>query len=163
MSMCLQVFLNQYNLHTYSYWHIPAHSDMPAHSYRYCMSLCCRYFFQIPTDMASTFWHTYTYLPTGSLMPQDGITAQTRPQGLIPSRHLCISKSTFRCRFAWTLMIFVSEIIFSPQKRFFDDFAPAGPSLWVWTHQVGSLSDPQNSLSREPHFLSVVCGFRQGL
>ncbi len=32
------------------------------------MSVCCRYFFQIPTDMAPTFSHTYRYLLTGSLM-----------------------------------------------------------------------------------------------
>ncbi len=79
ISMYLQVFLNQYNIHTYSNWHIPAHSDIPAHSYRYCMSLCCRYFFQIPTDMPPTFWHTHTYLPTGFLMsdcPSDCLTSQ---------------------------------------------------------------------------------------
>jgi len=32
------------------------------------MSVCCRYFFHIPTDMAPIFSHTYRYLLTGSLM-----------------------------------------------------------------------------------------------
>ncbi len=68
ISMYLQVFFYQYNLHTYTYWLIPTYSDIPTYRYRYCMSVCCRYFFQIPTDMAPTFSHTYTYLLTGSLM-----------------------------------------------------------------------------------------------
>jgi hypothetical protein len=36
------------------------------------MSLCCSYFFQIPTDMPPTFWHTYTYLPRELLMLSRG-------------------------------------------------------------------------------------------
>ena len=67
----VQVFLQQYDIHTHTYWHIPAHSAylhiVTDTEYQW-KSLSCRYFFQIPTDMAPTFWHTYTYLPTGSLM-----------------------------------------------------------------------------------------------
>jgi hypothetical protein len=44
------------------------------------MSVCCRYFFQIPTDMAPTFSHTYRYLLTGLLMG----SARLRPHPEAP-------------------------------------------------------------------------------
>ncbi len=55
--------------HTDIYLHCEAtHSDIPAYSLQILHVTMCRYYFEIPTDMAPTFWHTYTYLPTGSLM-----------------------------------------------------------------------------------------------
>ncbi len=48
--------------------HVPRHSDIRTHTYRYCMSLWCNYLNDIPTDLAPNFWHSCTYPHTGSLM-----------------------------------------------------------------------------------------------
>ncbi len=69
--MYVQVFLDQYNKHICSSWHIPAHSDMPTHSYTYGMSPCCRLFYRIPTDMTPTL--TYLHILTDRFPVAGGI------------------------------------------------------------------------------------------
>jgi hypothetical protein len=54
------------------------------------MSVCCRYFFQIPTDMASTFSHTYRYLLTGSLMMHAGQSINCAPSPQQQARLCCL-------------------------------------------------------------------------
>ncbi len=73
VSMCryIHVFPDLHLAHTCTYMHIPWHSDIPTHTYRYCMSLWCNYLndiVDIPTDLAPHFWHSCTYPQTGSLM-----------------------------------------------------------------------------------------------
>jgi hypothetical protein len=55
--------LNQYDLHTHAYWHIPAHSDIPTGTAcQYVVDIFFRYLqiwhplFLIPTD---TYWQVY--------------------------------------------------------------------------------------------------------
>jgi hypothetical protein len=68
--------MDQYHDYTYTYCKIPTHSDIPAYSLQILHVTMRRYYLEIPTDMAPTFWHTYTYLPTGSLMVW-GVSAYT--------------------------------------------------------------------------------------
>ncbi len=79
--MYLQVFMDLYNDYTYIYGHIPTHNDIPAFSLHILHVTMCRYYLEIPTEMAPTLLHTYKYLPTGSLKPRRVLPSQGLARG----------------------------------------------------------------------------------